>query len=175
MLLLSELVLALASPPNNFDSQTYHLPKIEHWVVQHDVQFFPTAIHRQVTLAPGAEYLLLHLRLLTGGDALYNLLQFGASVGCVLLASRIAGQLGGSARAQLLAGFVAGTTPMVALESTSTQTDLVVAAWVGCLATLVLDELRRRTRPVDLLLIGTATGLITLTKATGLLAPVHCC
>ena len=170
VLLLSELVLALASPPNNFDSQTYHLPKIEHWVLQRDVQFFPTAIHRQVTLAPGAEYLLLHLRLLTGGDALYNVLQFGASVGLVLLASRIAGQLGGSARAQALAGFVAGTAPMVALESTSTQTDLVVAAWVGCLATLVLDELRRRTRPADLLLIGTATGLTTLTKATGVLA-----
>ncbi len=170
VLILSELVLAVASPPNNFDSQTYHLPKIEHWVLQRDVQFFPTAIHRQVTLAPGAEYLLLHLRLLTGGDALYNLLQFGASVGLVLLASRIAGQLGGSARAQALAGFVAGTAPMVALESTSTQTDLVVAAWVGCLATLVLDELRRRTRPGDLILIGTATGLTTLTKATGLLA-----
>jgi Dolichyl-phosphate-mannose-protein mannosyltransferase len=178
--LAAELVVALASPPDNYDSQTYHLPKIEHWVAGHDVVFFPTAIHRQVTLAPGAEYLLLHLRLLTGGDALDNLLQFCAGVGCVLLASRIAGQLGGSRRAQLLAGFVVGTAPMVALEATSTQTDLVVAAWVGCLATLVLDastqgpapddELRRRTRIGDLILLGTATGLVTLTKATGLLA-----
>jgi hypothetical protein len=170
VLILSELILALASPPNNFDSQTYHLPKIEHWVAQHDVQFFPTEITRQVTLSPGAEYLLLHLRLLTGGDALYNLLQFSAGVGCVLVASRIAGQLGGTRRAQLLAGFVVGTAPMVALESTSTQTDLVVAAWVGCLATLVLDEVRRRTRPVDLVLLGSASGLVTLTKATGALA-----
>lgn len=170
VLLLAELILALASPPNNYDSQTYHLPKIEHWVVQHDVRFFPTEIHRQVTMAPGAEYLLLHLRLLTGGDALYNLLQYGAGVLCVLAASRIAGQLGGSRRAQLLAGFVVGTAPIVALESTSTQTDLVAAAWVGCLATLVLDELRRRTSARNLLLLGTATGLVTLTKATGLLA-----
>jgi len=169
-LLLGESILAFASPPNNFDSQTYHLPKIEHWVVQQDVRFFPTEINRQVTLAPGAEYLLLHLRLLTGGDALYNLLQYGAGVLCVLAASRIAGQLGGSRRAQLLAGFVVATAPVVALESTSTQTDLVVAAWVGCLATLVLDELRRRTSPRDLLLLGAATGMVTLTKATGLLA-----
>jgi hypothetical protein len=170
VLLLGESILAFASPPNNFDSQTYHLPKIEHWVVQHDVRFFPTAIHRQVTLAPGAEYLLLHLRLLTGGDSLYNLLQYGAGVLCVLAASRIAGQLGGSRRAQLLAGFVVATAPVVALESTSTQTDLVVAGWVGCLATLVLDELRRRTSARDLVMLGTATGMVTLTKATGLLA-----
>jgi len=170
VLLLGEVILALASAPNNFDSQTYHLPKIEHWVVQHDVRFFPTEIDRQVALAPGAEYLLLHLRLLTGGDALDNLLQYGAGVLCVLAASRIARQLGGSRRAQLLAGFVVATTPVVALESTSTQTDLVVAAWVGCLATLVLDELRRRTSVRDLVVLGTALGMVTLTKATGLLA-----
>ncbi len=170
VLLLAELVVAVLWPPNNFDSQTYHLPKIEHWVVDRDVRFYPTAIDRQVAVAPGAEYLLLHLRLLTGGDALDNLLQYGAGLGCVLLASRIAGQLGGSRRAQLLSGFAVATAPMVALESTSTQTDLVTAAWVGCVATLVLDELRRRTAALDLVLIGAAVGLAGLTKLTGLLA-----
>jgi hypothetical protein len=169
-LLLAELMLALGYPPNNFDSQTYHLPKIEHWVAQHDVQFFATRIHRQLSIAPGAEYLLLHLRVLTGGDLFYNLLQWAAGVACVLLASRIAGQLGGSPRTQLLAGFVVGTTPLVTLEATSTQTDLVVAGWVGCVATLVLDQLRRRTGWADTLLLGAAVGLTSLTKTTGLLA-----
>lgn len=169
VLVLAELVVALAAPPNNWDSQTYHLPKIEHWVQQGSVDFFPTEIHRQVTLAPGAEYLLLHLRLLTGGDALDNLLQWAAGLGCALVASRIAGQLGGGRTAQLVSAFVVGTAPMVVLESTSTQTDLVVAAWVGCVATLVVDELQRRTPLVDAMLIGAATGLTALTKATGLL------
>ncbi len=169
-LMLAELVLALLSPPNNYDSQTYHLPKIEHWVVHRDVDFYATRIHRQLTIAPGAEYLLLHLRLLAGGDAWYNLLQWTAGVGTAVLVSRIAGQLGGSGRAQLLAAFVVGTTPMVVLESSSTQTDLVVAAWVGAVATLVLDGLRRRGTLAGVALLGTATGLATLTKATGLLA-----
>jgi hypothetical protein len=170
VLVLAELAVALLWPPNNYDSQTYHLPKIEHWVVQRDVLFFPTVDHRQVTMAPGAEYLLLHLRLLTGGDKLYNLLQLCAGLGCMLLAARIAGQLGGTRRAQLISALAVGTAPMVALESTSTQTDLVVAAWVGVLATLVLDQLRRRTTLPELVLLGAATGMITLTKATGLLA-----
>jgi hypothetical protein len=160
-LLLAELVVALASPPNNWDSQTYHLPKIERWVRQHGVGFFATAIDRQVGLAPGAEYLLLHLRLLTGGDLLYNLLQWSAGLGCVLVASRIAAQLGGNRIAQLVAAFVVGTAPMVVLESTSTQTDLVVAAWVGCVATLALD------RSTSALLLGAGTGLAVLTKAPG--------
>jgi hypothetical protein len=169
-MVLVELLIALLAPPNNFDSQTYHLPKVEHWVAQGNLDFWPTTIHRQVTLAPGAEYLLLHLRLLTGGDALYNLVQWAAGIGCVVIASRIAAQLGGDRRAQLITAFLVATTPMVALQATSTQTDLVVAAWTGCVATLVLDALTRRATAGSVLGLGVATGLAAVTKTTGLLA-----
>ncbi|GLH95112.1 hypothetical protein [Phytohabitans aurantiacus] len=168
-LVLVELVIALLAEPNNFDSQTYHLPKVEHWAAQGDLDFWPTSIHRQVDIPPGAEYLLLHLRLLTGGDALHNLVQWTAAVGCLVVASRIVAQLGGSRRAQLIAAFVAGTTPMVALQATSTQTDLVVAAWCGCVATLALDGVSRRTTPGAVLALGAATGLTALTKTSGLI------
>jgi 4-amino-4-deoxy-L-arabinose transferase-like glycosyltransferase len=168
-LVFVELVIALLAEPNNFDSQTYHLPKVEHWAAQGDLDFWPTAIHRQVDIPPGAEYLLLHLRLLTGGDGLHNLVQWAAGVGCLLVASRIAAQLGGSRRAQLITAFLAGTTPMVALQATSTQTDLVVAAWCGCVATLALDGLSRRATPGAVLALGAATGLTALTKTSGLI------
>ncbi|MFI1197010.1 hypothetical protein ACH4T9_27640 [Micromonospora sp. NPDC020750] len=168
-LVLVELLIALLAEPNNFDSQTYHLPKVEHWVAQRGLEFWPTAIHRQVTIPPGAEYLLLHLRLFTGGDALHNLVQWAAGVGCLLVAARIAAQLGGGRRAQLLTAFVLATTPMVALQATSTQTDLVCAAWVACVATLALDGLRRRTGAGTLLLLGAATGLTAVTKTSGLI------
>lgn len=164
-----ELLIALLAAPNNFDSQTYHLPKVEHWVAQRGLEFWPTAIHRQVTIPPGAEYLLLHLRLFTGGDALHNLVQWAAGVGCLLAAARIAAQLGGGRRAQLLTAFVLATTPMVALQATSTQTDLVCAAWVACVATLAVDGLRRRAGAGTLLLLGAATGLTAVTKTSGLI------
>src|SRR2546421_610773 len=135
-LLLAELVVALVSAPNNYDSQTYHLPKIEHWVVQRDVDFFATRIHRQVSIAPGAEYLLLHLRLLTGGDGFYNLVQWGAGLGCVLAVSRIAAQLGGDRRAQLISALVVGTAPIVAPGTSRTHTGLVVALLGAAGATL---------------------------------------
>ncbi|WP_433265237.1 glycosyltransferase family 39 protein [Micromonospora vinacea] len=169
-LVLVELLIALLAEPNNFDSQTYHLPKVEHWVAQGDLDFWPTAIHRQVTIPPGAEYLLLHLRLLTGGDQLHNLVQWAAGVLCLLVAARITAQLGGGRRAQLLTAFVLATTPMVVLQATSTQTDLICAAWVACAATLVLDGLRRRTGWGTLLGLGAATGLTAVTKTSGLIA-----
>ncbi|WP_144056845.1 glycosyltransferase family 39 protein, partial [Micromonospora lupini] len=169
-LVLLELLVALLAEPNNFDSQTYHLPKVEHWVAQGDLDFWPTAIHRQVTIPPGAEYLLLHLRLLTGSDALHNLVQWAAGVLCLLVAARITAQLGGGRRAQLITAFVLASTPMVVLQATSTQTDLVCAAWVACAATLVLDGLRRRTGWGTLLCLGAATGLTAVTKTSGLIA-----
>ncbi|MDG4806792.1 glycosyltransferase family 39 protein [Micromonospora sp. WMMD1120] len=169
-LVLVELLVALLAEPNNFDSQTYHLPKVEHWVAQGDLDFWPTAIHRQVTIPPGAEYLLLHLRLFTGGDHLHNLVQWAAGVVCLLVAARITAQLGGGRRAQLLTAFLLATTPMVVLQATSTQTDLVCAAWVGCAATLVLDGLRRPTGWGTVLGLGAATGLTAVTKTSGLIA-----
>ncbi|MBQ1075688.1 hypothetical protein KBX06_21375 [Micromonospora sp. C31] len=169
-LLLVELLIALLAEPNNFDSQTYHLPKVEHWVARGGLDFWPTAIHRQVTIPPGAEYLLLHLRLFTGGDALHNLVQWAAGVGVLLAATRITAQLGGGRRAQLLTAFVLATTPMVALQATSTQTDLVCAAWVACAATVALDGLRRPAGVGAMLALGAATGLTALTKTSGLVA-----
>ncbi|MGC4806615.1 hypothetical protein [Micromonospora sp. DT233] len=168
-LVLVELLIALLAEPNNFDSQTYHLPKVEHWAAQGDLDFWPTAIHRQVTIPPGAEYLLLHLRLLTGGDWAYHLVQWAAGVGCLLVAARITAQLGGGRRARLLTAFVLASTPMVAMQATSTQTDLVCAAWVACVATLALDGLRRRAGFGTLLLLGAATGLTAVTKTSGLI------
>lgn len=186
ILAISVAVLAIASSPNNFDSQTYHLPRIEHWVQNASVAVFPTEIHRQVDLGPGSEYLLTHLRLLSGGDGAYHLLQYLAGVGAALAASRIAAQLGGGPIAQMATVFIIATTPEVLLQASSTQVDLVAAAWVACLATVVLDEftrpgddtgaegrpvlLRAGAPPADALYLGLALGLIAVTKTTGLLA-----
>ncbi len=169
----AELALALAAPPNTYDSQTYHLPRIESWVQQASVELFPTAIHRQITYPPGAEFLLLHLRLLTGGDAAYNLLQWSAGVLCLVLVTRLGAQFGLARRAQLLGALVAGSVPMVVLQSSSTQTDLTVAGWVVCVVTMALDGVGRQPlrRPdaVTVLFLAAAAGLVAVTKATGAL------
>ncbi len=178
ILFIAAGILAVSSSPNNFDSQTYHLPRIEHWVQNGSVEAYATAIHRQVDISPGAEYLLTHLRLLDGGDGAYHLLQYFAAAGCAVAASRIAAQLGGGPLAQLATVFLIATTPEVLLQASSTQVDLVAAAWVASLATVVLDEFTRPSTPLgapappasEALYLGLALGLIAVTKSTGLLA-----
>ncbi|MGC9668565.1 hypothetical protein ACNTMW_18670 [Planosporangium sp. 12N6] len=164
------LVVALAAEPNNWDSQAYHLPKVEQWTANRSVELYPASYLLQGALAPGAEYLLLHLRLLTGGDRLYNLVQWGGGVLCAVAASRVAAQLGAGRLGQLVTALTVGTAPMVVLEATSTQNDLVAAGWCACVATLVIDAAWSRLRMVDLLLMGSATGLAMFTKSTGMVA-----
>lgn len=170
VLALAELVLALASSPNNFDSNHYHLTKIEHWIANGDLDPYPTIQNQQIILVPGAEYLLLQARLLTGDDALFNLLQWAASLLGGLAISRGAAQLGAGRIGQLIAAAVFITAPAVALESTSTQNDLVVTAWVVCAATLALDSARRAATLADVLSLATVSGLTVVTKSTGLMA-----
>jgi 4-amino-4-deoxy-L-arabinose transferase-like glycosyltransferase len=59
-----------------------------------------------------------------------------------MAASRIAAQFGAGRFGQVGAAFVVVTAPMVVLQATSTQTDLTVAAWAGCAATLLIDHAR---------------------------------
>ncbi|MET7420336.1 hypothetical protein [Dactylosporangium sp. NPDC005555] len=169
-LVLAELVLAAASSPNNFDSNHYHLTKIEHWIADGDLDPYPTVQNQQIILVPGAEYLLLQARLLTGDDALFNLLQWGAGLLGALAISRCAAQLGAGRLGQLIAAAVFLTAPAVALESTSTQNDLVVTAWVVCAATLALDGVRRVSTVGDVLSLAAVAGLTAVTKSTGLMA-----
>ncbi|MFI5905895.1 hypothetical protein [Dactylosporangium sp. NPDC051541] len=170
LLVLSELVLAVASSPNNFDSNSYHLAKIEHWVADHNLGNFPTVQTQQIILVPGAELLLLHLRLLTGTDGTFNLLQWAAGLLGALAVARCARQLGAGRLGQWLAAAVFLTAPAITLESTSTQNDLIVTAWVVCAATLALDAREQPAGWANTLTLAGAAGLIMVTKSTGVMA-----
>jgi hypothetical protein len=75
------LLIALVCPPGTWDSQSYHLPRIEHWIQNGSLAFYRTAIDRQLTMPGLAELLILQLRLLSGGDRLDNLVQWFAGAG----------------------------------------------------------------------------------------------
>jgi len=41
------LFIALKSPHNNFDSMTYHMARVSHWIQDQNIRYFPTSIPRQ--------------------------------------------------------------------------------------------------------------------------------
>lgn len=162
-------VLALVAPPNTYDSMTYHMSRVVHWIQNGTVAHYPTPIVRQLFLPPGAEFAILHLQVLTGGDRLANLVQWASLVGSLAGVSLLAKQLGGDRRAEILTLVVVATIPMGIMQASSTQNDHVVSFWLVCVAVFVL-RLNGQPRGAGVarwaLLVGGALGLALLTKTT---------
>ncbi len=161
-------VVAVLAPQTSNDSIVFHLPRLEHWLQQGSVAFYPTTIQRQLWEAPFAEYAMLHLQALGGGPALVNLVQWAAALGAVVGITLITRKLGGGRRAQALAALVWLSAPMVLMQTAGTQTDIVVSFWCVVAAYSILEDLERRSTPT-LLRLSAAVGLACLTKGTAYL------
>ncbi len=161
-------ITAVMAPPNNWDSMTYHMSRVAHWVQNQDLAFYPTSILRQLYYQPFAEYVILHHYILGSGDRYVNLVQWASMVGCIVGVSLIALYLGGSGLTQTLSAFVAATVPMAILQSSSTQNDLVLSFWVVSYIVLIF-QIRSNSSILWWILAGISLGLILLTKATGLI------
>jgi hypothetical protein len=158
-------IVGFVSPPNSYDSMTYHLPKVMHWIQDHSVEFYPTHILRQLYLVPGGEYIMLHLQLLAGSDRLDFLAEWFSMVGCAVGVSLIAAQLGARRRAQILSALIVMTIPTGVLQASSTQTDYITAFWLVCFVSWML-QLVERWDWLSVAAAGAGLGLAALTKGT---------
>src|SRR5262245_16389653 len=131
-------VLGVATAPNTYDSMTYHLGRVAHWVQNASVAPYPTHILRQIYQTPWAEYALLQMQVTCGGDRCAHLVQWFAMVGSVAGVSWIARQLGAGGPGQIFAAVLCVTIPLGLLEAASTQNDYVLAFWLVCLVACVL-------------------------------------
>jgi 4-amino-4-deoxy-L-arabinose transferase-like glycosyltransferase len=164
--LLVTLAIALMAPPNNVDSMTYHMARVAHWAQNQNVRFYPTWVERQNHAMPLAEFVILHLQILSKSDRFANLVQWSAYLGSIVLSSLMAREFDLSRRFQLWAGFLVAVLPMAILQSTSTQNDLVVSFFILAFA-YYLIRFGKTNSPLDHFLAGTALGAALLTKGTG--------
>lgn len=163
---LASGVTASFGVPNTWDSMTYHLPRVEHWIQNRSIGFYPTNITRQLFSPPWAEYAIANVRILGGGITSSNFIQWGAMAGSLLAVSLIAWRLGANRTGQLLACALAACLPMGILQSVTTQTDYVCAFWLAVFVFFIL-EARRQFQWTNILAGAVSLGLALLTKGTG--------
>jgi len=164
------LYIALKAPPNNFDSMTYHMARIPHWIQNQNIRYYPTSIPRQNYSLPLAEFSILHLQLLSKGDHFANSIQWFSFLMAILSSSLIAKQLKLSPQGQWIAGALTATLPMAILQSTSTQNDLVVGLFCLVFA-YFLGKLARKPSLDSAIFTALAMGLALGTKGT---AYIYC-
>lgn len=161
-------VIAIVSPPNNWDSMTYHMARVVHWIQNRNLAHYPTYYSAQLVHPPFAEVVILHLQILSGGDKFANLVQSLSMIGSIIGVSLIAKQLGADGRGQIFASVFCATLPMGILQASSTQNDYAVCFWIVCLAHYILLTLPYKNPPIGLsLAIGASCGLAVFTKSSG--------
>jgi len=124
-ILLFLLFLAVYVPPNNWDSLSYHLAKIEHWRQNNNIYPFPTIDLRQTCYSPLAEYLIAHWQIFTNNDYLNNLVELFATISCIFLLIELMQILQISSVFQKFAILFFLSHPLIIFESTSTQNDII--------------------------------------------------
>lgn len=120
---------ALFTVPYNYDSMTYHLARIGHWIDNQSVNHFVTSIARQNYSPVLAEYNLLHMFLLTGSDSFLNLLQYFAMGITALYLYKCARMIGTDRNFSILGAFLFVTMPLTISQSMTTQNDLFATMW----------------------------------------------
>ncbi len=158
-------LIALIAPPNTWDSMTYHMARVMHWIQDGSVADYPTHIVRQLFMNPGSEFIILHFQTLSGGDHFANFVQWFSMVGSAIGVPLIARELGADRRGQIFSAVVSMTIPMGILQGSSTQNDYVVTFWLVCLVYFTF-KLRTDRTLWNALATGASLGLAILAKAT---------
>lgn len=165
-------MVAVLSPPATVDSLTYHMARVAFWIQYQSCYHYPTTELTQLAFPPLAEISILNLHLLAGSDWPANLVQWQASLACLLVVYGLGGCLELSARARAFAVFWLSTVPMFYMQSSSTQNDLVVSC--GILTTVYFFCIFFQANTVlNSIPLGLCLGMAALSKGTAfiVLAP----
>lgn len=162
------LLTAILYPPNNFDSLTYHMGRVAHWVQQASIQPYATHIERQLYQPPLAEWFILHTVILSQSDVWANVVQWVSGLGCLIGLSLVAQQIGGSRLVQIATVFMAATIPMVILQLSSTQNDVVGSFYLIVTALYLIRYYQYRGLE-NIIWAGLGLGFAFLTKGTAYL------
>lgn len=159
------LIQGIIYPPNNWDSMTYHMARIAHWVMNESIEPYPTHIYRQIYQPPLAEWIIAQVCILNKADYFANAVQLFFLVATLGVLNQIMLHFNTSKKIRIWASIIAFTTPSVFMQATSTQNDIVVAFFLLSSILFFIQYFKESTLK-NTLLIGLAIGCAILTKGT---------
>jgi hypothetical protein len=164
--LLYQAALVLTRPPNNWDSMVYHLTRAAYWRQEGRLAYIGHPSNEVLNVYPvNGELGILFSFFVSGSDRLAAVPQFLASLALVVAVYGIARRLQFAKQAAVFAALVTATLPQVALQATTTQNDVIAAAFIAAGVYFLLG-----TRRFDSAMAAAAIGLAVGTKVIVLLA-----
>ena len=171
--------LALTCPTTIWDCETYHMPRVVHWLQEANVRHFPTNNARQDELAPGSELICANLMLLAGSDLPVNLPSWWALLTASWMAAFLAKELLSLSvykkkpwdtklvdLGAVFAAILVMTIPDSIAQSITTENDLVTAMWVIIAVSMMMLFVQTPKNLAYMLGVGAALALGIVTKST---------
>ena len=168
--LLIVLALDFLTVPYNWDSMTYHLPRIMMWAQNRSVGHFATYDVRQISSPYLSEYINLHQYLIWGMDRFFNYVQGVSFCFCAYGIHSLSRKLGLSRRWQILSTIMFISMPIAFAEALNTQVDLLTTVWLIIFIYFCLDVLKTPTLKLDrtnitrVLILSVNVGLAYVSK-----------
>lgn len=154
-------LLSVLRSQNLVDNLNHRLPKIMHWIQNGRVDYFATTTPAQIQYPKLVEYMNAQFYLLKSSDRLINLVQVGAYIcsGCCIYG--ISRKLGASEKFALLPVWIFFLTPMVSIETITTQTDVAAGCYLLFFVYFLLDYIQ-----ADRLMVGREGALSAVCLST---------
>lgn len=137
------LCLALKTIPYNWDSMTYHLPRVVYWLQNGTVGHFATHNERQVASPVLGAFVNLHVyAMANSADSLMNLLQCCSYLFNGVLTYHIARKINCTEKYCIMAAVLFYSMPIAFAEALTTQVDNFSALWMLSFVYLLLEFLK---------------------------------
>lgn len=127
---------------NLIDNMYHRLSKIMHWIQNGKVGYFATWTTPEIKYSNLTEYMMAQIYLLKGADRFITIVQVGAYIcsGCCIYG--ISRKIGASSRYALLSVWIFFLTPIVVIETITTQTDVVAGSYLLSFIYFLLDYIQ---------------------------------
>ena len=129
---LISLFFALFVPSNSWDSMAYHLARIGFWLQNHSLAHFETISMRQTVFPINSEIMILWPMIFLKRDYLAVMNEYLAYWGCLFVLFSFLKYLKFSTKRILWAIFILASLPALIIESSSTQTNLIIGFLLFC-------------------------------------------
>lgn len=142
--LVYSAALGVLTPPNDWDAMTYHLARAAFWMQQQGVGYVPESDVLRINVnPPNAEIGTLFTMLLSDGDRFVGLVQYAALLATAVGTYGISCRIGLDRPAALFGALLLLTTPVIILQGSTAQNDLVVASFLVAATYFLLGETKR--------------------------------
>ena len=144
------LTLAFLTVPYNWDSMTYHLPRMMQWAQNRSVAHYAANDVRQLASPVLVEFVNVQVYLLYGQrDVFWNLLQAVSYLINAWIVYKIAVKIGTERKYAYLSALLFMTMPIAFSEALNTQVDLFASLWLLIFVYYYIDLFEADTLAAD--------------------------